>query len=42
MYIGLGETSATPTSITISPTSGVGTNIAGADLILAGSQPTGS
>ena len=42
MYIGLGETSATPTSITISPTNWVGTNIAGADLILAGSQPTGS
>lgn len=42
MYIGLGETSATPTSITISPTNWVGTNIAGADLILAWSQPTGS
>lgn len=42
MYIGLGETSATPTSITISPTNGVWTNIAGADLILAWSQPTWS
>lgn len=42
MYIGLGETSATPTSITISPTNWVGTNIAGADLILSAWQSTGS
>lgn len=42
MYIGLGETSATPTAITISPTNGVGTNISGANIVIAGSQPTGS
>lgn len=42
MYIGRGETHATPNAITIHATSGAGTDIAGANLLFAPGQATGS
>jgi hypothetical protein len=41
-YIGKGVTNTAPTSITINGTGGSGTDIAGADLILAGGRGTGA
>lgn len=42
IYFGKGYSNATPTAYLIGGTNGSGTNIAGADLILAGGQGTGS
>lgn len=42
VYIGEGVTSATPSDVTINATGGGGTDITGADLILAGGKSTGS
>ena len=42
IYFGRGVKSATPNDVTINPTGGFGTDIAGADLFLAGGKGTGS
>ena len=42
VYLGRGVTHATPTSITINPTGGLGTDIGGADIAVAAGRSTGA
>jgi hypothetical protein len=42
VYVGNGVTNASPTSVSIQPTGGLGSNVAGASLTIAGGKGTGS